>query len=206
MWAEMAHNQLVSSSTGMSPFKVQNGFQPPLFPDQQRAVAVPSAEAAVAQCRRTLRRARQTLLKMSARHQKQANRRRQRGPSFKVGQKSKKFTPRWTCIHSAKAAGLPPGWTWLAISGGLEGLWTRGALLGSLSRHIMDPGLIRDFHTAHPDRPEPAGAGRQRGGTVRPHTVPHSHHQVETLFARTCYLAFSATCELMSGFTWWSHD
>ncbi|KAI4805924.1 hypothetical protein KUCAC02_010517 [Chaenocephalus aceratus] len=35
-WVEYAHNSLVCSATGMSPFMASNGFQPPLFPVQER--------------------------------------------------------------------------------------------------------------------------------------------------------------------------
>lgn len=246
MWAEIAHNQLVSSSTGMSPFEVQYGFQPPLFPDQQKASAVPSADASVKRCRRAWKKARRTLLKVSARYQRQANKRRQLGPSFRVGQKvwlstknlplrieSKKFTPRYigpfrilrrvnpvayqlaiprslrvspvfhvsllkkvyTSPLSPPISPPPPprmvaggpvytvqklldvrrvgrGWQYLVDWTGYgpeERSWVP-------SRYIMDPVLIRDFHIAHPDRPGPAGAGRQTGGTVRPCAVPRGHH------------------------------
>ncbi|KAK7933592.1 hypothetical protein WMY93_004488 [Mugilogobius chulae] len=43
-WIEYSHNTLVSSATGMSPFMASNGYQPPLFPTQERAVAVPSIQ------------------------------------------------------------------------------------------------------------------------------------------------------------------
>lgn len=44
-WVEYTHNSLVSSATGMSPFMVTNGFQPPLFPSQEADVAVLSVLA-----------------------------------------------------------------------------------------------------------------------------------------------------------------
>lgn len=40
-----AHNSLISSTTGMSPFMVINEFQSPLFPSQKSEVAVPSVQA-----------------------------------------------------------------------------------------------------------------------------------------------------------------
>ncbi|KAJ8394501.1 hypothetical protein AAFF_G00045110 [Aldrovandia affinis] len=41
---EYAHNTLRCSTTGMSPYEAQFGYQPPLFPDQERETGVPSAE------------------------------------------------------------------------------------------------------------------------------------------------------------------
>ena len=56
-WVEYAHNTLVSSASGFSPFQVSLGYQPPLFPAQEREVAVSSASAHLRRCRRTWRRA-----------------------------------------------------------------------------------------------------------------------------------------------------
>lgn len=42
LWAEYAHNSLVSYATSMSSFMMMNGFQPPLFPSQESNVAVSS--------------------------------------------------------------------------------------------------------------------------------------------------------------------
>lgn len=39
------HNSLTSSTTGLSPFQCAYGFQPPLFPVQEREVIVPSVQA-----------------------------------------------------------------------------------------------------------------------------------------------------------------
>lgn len=35
-WVEYAHNSLISSATGMTPFMASLGYQPPLFPEQER--------------------------------------------------------------------------------------------------------------------------------------------------------------------------
>ena len=49
-WAEYAHNTLKSTSTAMSPFQCQFGFQPPLFPEEETDVSVPSALQFVRRC------------------------------------------------------------------------------------------------------------------------------------------------------------
>lgn len=86
-WAEYAHNTLQSSSTGLSPFQCQLGYQPPLFPDQECEAAVPSALHFVRRCRRTWKRVRQALLHTSRQSQKQADRQRRPAPHFRVGQR-----------------------------------------------------------------------------------------------------------------------
>ncbi len=51
IWIEFAHNTLPSASTGLTPFQCVYGYQPPLFPDLEQEVNVPSAAAVVRQCR-----------------------------------------------------------------------------------------------------------------------------------------------------------
>ncbi|KAL0148675.1 hypothetical protein M9458_056002, partial [Cirrhinus mrigala] len=58
MWAEYAHNTLQSSATGLSPFECQFGYTPPLFPEEEAQVGVPSARHFVRRSRQTWRRAR----------------------------------------------------------------------------------------------------------------------------------------------------
>lgn len=87
IWAEYAHNTLQSSATGLSPFECQFGYTPPLFPEEQAQVGVPSAQRFVQRCRLTWRKARHTLLRTSQRYQSQANRRRRTAPNFRAGQR-----------------------------------------------------------------------------------------------------------------------
>ena len=82
-WAEYAHNTLQSTSTGMSPFQCQ----PPLFPEVERDVSVPSALQFVRRCKRTWKQARRALLRTSKRNQCHANRLRRPTPSFRPGQR-----------------------------------------------------------------------------------------------------------------------
>lgn len=87
IWAEFAHNTLRHSSTGMSPFECQFGYQPPLFSEQELEVGVPAAQHLVQRCHSVWRKARATLLKTSQLQQQQANRRRRPAPSLRPGQK-----------------------------------------------------------------------------------------------------------------------
>ena len=86
-WAEYAINAHVSSSTGRSPFECSMGYQPPLFPDQEGEVGVPSAEAFVRRCHRTWRHTRTALLRATARMKAQADRHRSRPPRYRQGQR-----------------------------------------------------------------------------------------------------------------------
>ncbi len=65
-WVEYAHNSLPVSSTGLSPFECSLGYQPPIFQSMESEVAVPSAHAFVQRCRRTWRRARESILQVIA--------------------------------------------------------------------------------------------------------------------------------------------
>lgn len=50
---EYAHNMLPNASSGMSPFLCSLGYEPPLFPDQEEEIAVPSVQAYMCRCRGT---------------------------------------------------------------------------------------------------------------------------------------------------------
>ncbi len=86
VWAEYAHNTLRSSATGLSPFECQFGYLPPLIPEEEAQVGVPSAQHFVRRCQSTWKKARRALLQTTMRYQHQANRHRQRAPSFRAGQ------------------------------------------------------------------------------------------------------------------------
>ena len=53
LWVEYAYNSLPVSSTAMLPFACCLGYQPPIFPEEEREVRVPAARALVLRERRT---------------------------------------------------------------------------------------------------------------------------------------------------------
>ena len=85
-WLEYSHNSLVSSATGMSPFMISNGFQPPLFPSHETEVAVPSVQAHFRCSCRVWREARAALVRTVARNQRIADKHRTPAAEYKVGQ------------------------------------------------------------------------------------------------------------------------
>ncbi|XP_073350759.1 uncharacterized protein [Pagrus major] len=108
VWVEYAHNSLPTSATGFSPFKCAYGFQPPVFPDNELEVSVPSAHAMVRRCRRIWAAARQVLIRQGDRVKKAADRKRRPAPAYQPGQRvwlsakdlhlkvpSKKLAPRF---------------------------------------------------------------------------------------------------------------
>ena len=87
LWVEYAHNSLVCSATGLSPFQCAYGYQPPLFPSQEGQASSASVQAFIRRCRRTWTKARASLLKSADRYARTANRRRTQAPRYRVGQK-----------------------------------------------------------------------------------------------------------------------
>ena len=80
VWVEYAHNSLPTSATGLSPFHCALGYQPPLFPDNEREASVPSAYAMVQHCRRIWAAARQVLIRQGDRVKRSADRKRRPAP------------------------------------------------------------------------------------------------------------------------------
>ena len=107
-WVEYAHNTLISSASGFSPFECSLGYQPPLFLAQEEEIAVPSVQAHIHRCRRVWRETRVALQRANTRAEQQANRHRTAAPEYTVGQQvwlstadiliqasSKKLQPRY---------------------------------------------------------------------------------------------------------------
>ena len=85
-WVEYAHNTLVSSSSGLSPFEASLGYNPPLFPAQEPECSSPTPADHASRCRRAWTKARQALLKARERSSRTANRHRVPAPTYSVGQ------------------------------------------------------------------------------------------------------------------------
>lgn len=107
-WVEYSHNTLVSTATGMSPFMAANGYQPPLFPTQENAVAVPSIQGHLRRARRVWHEVRAALSRTAQRNRQLADRHRVPAPDYKPDQRvwlsardlplqcdSKKLSPRY---------------------------------------------------------------------------------------------------------------
>lgn len=75
LWVEYAHNSLVCSVTGLSPFQCAYGYQPSLFPAEEKEVYCPSVQAFIHRCRKTWLQARSTLLYSVGCYAATANRR-----------------------------------------------------------------------------------------------------------------------------------
>uniref|UniRef100_A0A9J7Z613 NFU1 iron-sulfur cluster scaffold homolog (S. cerevisiae) n=1 Tax=Cyprinus carpio carpio TaxID=630221 RepID=A0A9J7Z613_CYPCA len=84
---EYAHNSLLVSSTGLSPFQCCLGYQPPLFPSQESDAVVPSAHSFIQRCLRTWRIAREALTRTGDRNKASADRHRAKPPLYVCGQK-----------------------------------------------------------------------------------------------------------------------
>lgn len=159
-WIEYAHNSLTSSATGLSPFEVSLGYQPLLFPTNEGEHFVLSIQHHFRRCWRAWRATRATLVRTKDRNKRLADRHKTPAPTYLPGQKvwlstrfvaigteSRKLTPNYigpfvvdslinpvsgrlkcsiTRIMDVRRRG-----TGFAVPGGLGGLRTQGAVLGS---------------------------------------------------------------------------
>ncbi|KAI3375829.1 hypothetical protein L3Q82_004110 [Scortum barcoo] len=86
-WIEYAHNTLPTAATGLSPFHVVHGYQPPVFSACEQEVTVPSAHALVRRSHKIWEAARDMLQKGQARMKAAADRGRRPAPAYQPGQK-----------------------------------------------------------------------------------------------------------------------
>ncbi|XP_054651361.1 uncharacterized protein LOC129191789 isoform X3 [Dunckerocampus dactyliophorus] len=85
-WVEYAHNSLVSTATGMSPFKAAYGYQPPLFPSQEAEIAIPTVNAHLKRAHRVWKDTRAALCRTADRNKQLADCHRIPAPTFQPGQ------------------------------------------------------------------------------------------------------------------------
>ena len=86
-WIKYSYNSLPVSSTDMSLFACCLGYQPPIFPEEEREVGVPAAQVLVKHVQSIWKKACLILLKNVSSMKKFADRHRRPAPKFVVGQK-----------------------------------------------------------------------------------------------------------------------
>ena len=152
-WVEYAHNTLISSSSGLSPFETSLGYQPPLFPAQEAEISVSSHEDHVQRCRRVWERTRASLLRSRDRSSKAANRRRVPAPDYQPGQR----------VY-LRAKNLPIPGTTKKLSPRFVGPFPIECLVNPVSVKLSLPPSMRVHPVFHVSQIKPA--------TSSPHTAP----------------------------------
>ncbi|TKS65708.1 Transmembrane protein 178A [Collichthys lucidus] len=79
------HTTHFLASLLVSPFQCAYGYQPPLFPESEVEVGVPSAQVFIRRCKKIWAGARHILLRSAARSKRVADRRRTPAPSYRPG-------------------------------------------------------------------------------------------------------------------------
>lgn len=85
-WIYYSHNSHISSVTGLSPFKVSLGYQPPLLPASCPDPVVPSARARLLGIRRVWDQTHSVLQRTSAQNKALADKKRRPAPTCSPGQ------------------------------------------------------------------------------------------------------------------------
>ncbi|KAI2655102.1 Transposon Tf2-9 polyprotein [Labeo rohita] len=203
VWAELSNNLHTSTATGLSPFEVCYGFQPPIFEHQEPEVEVPSAQQLVRRCRRLWNHARAAIQKANRRYVVQHRRRHPPGRLFHVGDRvylstkninlktdSRKLTPRLLLPPPPRIVDGGPAYTVRRIldsrprGRGTQYLvdWEgygpeeRSWVPG---RFILDPALIQDYRRRVSSTPGPSGAG-PGGGYCHTHRITSPHLSIST--------------------------
>lgn len=107
-WVEYAHNSHVSSATGLSPFEVSLGYQPPLFEADEKDISVTSVHHHIRRCKQTWNNTVAALNRTAEQNKRFADRKRIPPPQYFPGQRvwlssrdislksmSKKLSPRF---------------------------------------------------------------------------------------------------------------
>ncbi|KAL0147882.1 hypothetical protein M9458_056803 [Cirrhinus mrigala] len=137
VWAELSNNLHTSSTTGLSPFEVCYGFQPPIFDHQEPEVEVPSAQQLV-------RRDDCSIFPLP--------------PPPRIIDGGPAYTVRRILDSRPRGRGTQYLVDWEGY-GPEERSWVPG-------RFILDPTLIQDYRRRVSTSPGPSGAGPGGGGTV----------------------------------------
>ncbi|KAI2661080.1 Transposon Tf2-6 polyprotein [Labeo rohita] len=163
-WAEYAQNSLRKPSTNLTPFQCVLGFQPPMFPWSGEPSELTAINSWLQNSEETWNQAHVHLQGAVRRTQAQAKRRLTvavdpRSASPPAQQKTKcqpAGDPEGVeNLEEAASQGPPP----VIVDG--EEVYRVNTILNSRRRRdILDPSLITEFHTNHPDRPAPRGRGR----------------------------------------------
>ncbi|XP_047247782.1 uncharacterized protein LOC124884134 [Girardinichthys multiradiatus] len=86
-WIEYSHNSHVSAATGLIPFQVSVGYQPSLFPSDEKKAASVSVQHHVRRCRQVWDLTVRVLQRTSEQNRRYADRRRIPAPEYCPGQK-----------------------------------------------------------------------------------------------------------------------
>ena len=86
-WVEYAINSQTCAANGLSPFEASVGYQPPLFPQHEVEVAVPSAQQHYRWCRRMWKAAREALHRTGEQNARYANAHRSSALEYQVGER-----------------------------------------------------------------------------------------------------------------------
>uniref|UniRef100_A0A3B5QD67 Gypsy retrotransposon integrase-like protein 1 n=1 Tax=Xiphophorus maculatus TaxID=8083 RepID=A0A3B5QD67_XIPMA len=86
-WVEYAHNIHVSAATGFSPFEVSLGYQPPLFPSDEKDISVSSVQHHIRRCKDIWNKTVIALNRTAEQNRRFADRKRIPAPHYTPGQK-----------------------------------------------------------------------------------------------------------------------